>query len=195
IHCNPETVNIDVRHAESNEVKKIQLFEYLSSKCPSLVGEHARYYPTPWIGNGHAQTLYASKLVKTPDGGQIAVDWTPPMSQKPIDDTPTVVVLHGLTGGSHESYIRCLLEVLTNPPHNYRAVVINFRGCSESHITSPKLYSAASTNDLRTVLRYIQEIIPDSSLIAIGFSMGANILVKYLGEEGDKTPLIAAASV
>lgn len=50
-------------------------------------------------------------MVQTPDGGQVAIDWTLPRipdEQK----VPTLVVLHGLTGGSHESYVRSLLEVV-----------------------------------------------------------------------------------
>ena len=80
--------------------------------------------------------------------------------------------------GSHESYIRCLLEILVNPPHNYRAVVINFRGCAETDITSPRLYSAGVTDDTRLAIRYIRKCIPDALLLGIGFSMGANILLK-----------------
>ncbi|CAG8803530.1 15943_t:CDS:2, partial [Gigaspora margarita] len=207
IYSNPETAKINVRDKATKEINETKLLDYISKKCPSLIGKNAVYYPTIWLSNGHLQTVYAAyanfdgihlinyerQLVETPDGGQIAVDWTPPISQKPFDNTPTIVVLHGLTGGSHESYIRCLLEVLINPPHNYRAVVINFRGCAESQITSPRLYSAGVTDDLRTCLRYVQKCIPDSPLIAVGFSMGANVL--YLGEEGENTPLIAAVSV
>ncbi|CAG8485962.1 6434_t:CDS:2, partial [Gigaspora rosea] len=149
IYSNPETVKINVRNKATKETNEIKLLDYISKK------------------------------LETPDGGQIAVDWTPPISQKPFDNTPTIVV--------------CLLEVLITPPHNYRAVVINFRGCAESQITSPRLYSAGVTDDLRTCLRYVQKCIPDSPLIAVGFSMGANVL--YLGEEGENTPLIAAVSV
>ena len=47
-----------------------------------------------------------------PDGGQVSIDWAPTLAEKPLDNTPTLVVLHGLTGGSHESYIRGLLEVV-----------------------------------------------------------------------------------
>ncbi|CAG8535134.1 10757_t:CDS:2 [Scutellospora calospora] len=218
IHSNTESVKINVRDKETKEIREIKLLDYVSEKCPSLVGKNAVYYPTLWLPNGHLQTAYAAyanfsgihlinyerQFVETPDGGQIAVDWTPPVSQKPFDNTPTIVVLHGLTGGSHESYIRCLLEVLITPPNNYRAVVINFRGCAESQITSPRLYSAGVTDDLRTCLRYVQKCIPDSPLIAVGFSMGANILIKanipnynfanscFLSENA---PLIAAVSV
>jgi hypothetical protein len=80
--------------------------------------------------------------------------------------------------GSHESYIRCILDSLVNPPHNYRGIVINFRGCAESDITSPRLYSAVATDDIRSVMRYIRKCIPNAPLLGIGFSMGASILVK-----------------
>ncbi|CAG8613467.1 3830_t:CDS:2 [Funneliformis mosseae] len=209
IYNNKETALLNVRNNETNEIEKIKLYDYVQKNCPSLIGEKAYYYPTPWIGNGHAQTAYAAyqnfegihlidyerKFVSTSDGGQIAVDWTPPVSNKPFDNTPTIIVLHGLTGGSHESYIRCLLEILVNPPYNYRAVVINFRGCAESDITSPRLYSAGVTDDIRPVISYIKKCIPNAPLLGIGFSMGANMLIKYLGEEGERTPLFAAASV
>src|SRR5947199_9921915 len=84
--------------------------------------------------------------------------------------------------GSHESYIRCLLEKLTKSPYNYRAVVINFRGCSQSFITSPRLYSAGVTDDVRVALNYIKEHIPTAPLMAIGFSLGANVLIKVTSQ-------------
>ncbi|CAG8488913.1 1534_t:CDS:2 [Paraglomus brasilianum] len=209
IHANPQTVDINVRDKTTNKTDKIQLLDHIASTCPSLVGESAKFYPTPWLLNGHLQTAYAAyknfddvhkivyerTLVTTPDGGQFTLDWTPPTSQKPFDDTPIVVVLHGLTGGSHESYIRSLLESLTNPPHNYRAVVFNARGCAESKITTPQMYCAAYTEDLRIALKQIQNRAPDAKIFAIGFSLGSNILVKYLGEESDKTPIIGAISI
>ncbi|CAG8672151.1 16528_t:CDS:2, partial [Racocetra fulgida] len=114
IYSNPETVKINVRGKETEEIK---LLDYISEKCPSLVGKNAVYYPTLWLPSGHLQSAYAAfanfegihlinyerKFVETPDGGQIAVDWTPPISQKPFDNTPTIVVLHGLTGGEKRS--------------------------------------------------------------------------------------------
>lgn len=50
----------------------------------------------------------------TEDGGTFTLDWSPPFSERPVDNTPTLVVLHGLTGGSHESYIRSLLAVVSD---------------------------------------------------------------------------------
>ncbi|RUS32796.1 Alpha/Beta hydrolase protein [Jimgerdemannia flammicorona] len=203
-------VHIPVKDRETGRETKKSLIEYVKETCPDLAGEHAQFVPTPWLFNGHLQTAYASafnksqtgsevmyerKLIDTPDGGQIALDWTPILTQKPFDDTPTLVVLHGLTGGSHESYVRGLLEIVTRSPYNFRAVVVNFRGCAESKLVTPQLYSGAYTDDLRIALRYIRSEIPNAKLMAIGFSLGSNVLVKYLGEEGDRTPFIAGISV
>ncbi|KAG1467360.1 hypothetical protein G6F56_004458 [Rhizopus delemar] len=133
------------------------------------------------------------ELLDTPDGGSIALDWTNPTTQEQV---PTLVVLHGLTGGSHESYIRSLLQVLIQPPFQYRAVVLNSRGCANSEIKTPQMYNGAYTDDLRLALVHIQNKLgAHVPLVAIGFSLGSNILVKYLGEEGDKTPFKAAVSV
>ncbi|KAI9314943.1 Alpha/Beta hydrolase protein [Dichotomocladium elegans] len=135
-------------------------------------------------------------MLPLPDGGQVSLDWTPSFAEKPIDSTPTLVVLHGLTGGSHESYIRSVLEVITRSPFNYRAVVFNARGCGNTELTTPQLFNGAYTEDLRHVLKHIQSVLPENTpLMGIGYSLGSNILVKYLGEEGEKTPFKAAVSV
>lgn len=60
------------------------------------------------------ENIKIREFVDTPDGGCVALDWAPTKEGLEDDETPTLVVLHGLTGGSHESYIRCLLEVVDN---------------------------------------------------------------------------------
>ncbi|KAI8368470.1 Alpha/Beta hydrolase protein [Blakeslea trispora] len=191
--------------------RTVSLTELIAESCPSLVGPEAVYYPTPYLFNGHLQTAYAAyynyaptvnavnyerELIHTPDGGAVALDWAPTKEGLEEDQTPTLVVLHGLTGGSHESYIRCLLEVLTFSPFNYRAVVMNCRGCADSELVTPQMYSGGYTDDLRVVLKHIQKrLAPGTPLVGIGFSLGSNILVKYLGEERENTPFKAAISV
>ncbi|GAN07853.1 AB-hydrolase YheT [Mucor ambiguus] len=205
---NPNPVQINLKNAGN---RSVSLTEYIAEFCPSLVGPKAVYNPTSYLFNGHLQTGYAAyythsptvnavhyerEFVDTPDGGCVALDWAPTKEGLENDATPTLVVLHGLTGGSHESYIRCLLEVITYPPFNYRAVVMNCRGCANSEIKTPQMYSGGYTDDLRVVLAHIQKRLPPNTpLVGIGFSLGSNILVKYLGEEGEKTPLKAGVSV
>ena len=129
------------------------------------------------------------ELVTTPDGGSIALDWTRTL---PKSDVPshTLVVLHGLAGGSHETYVRHLLyTLLFDPifrsnhslPENLQAVVVNFRGCAETPVTSTQLYCGAWTDDLRQAIGVIKERVGEKGILAaIGFSLGANILVKVL---------------
>ncbi|CAO3576928.1 unnamed protein product [Absidia cylindrospora] len=183
------------------------LSDYLKSTCPSL---DAKYSPTAYLFNGHLQTGYSSfykatsphvnferELLTLKDGAQISLDWT--VDEKhTVDDTttPVLVVLHGLTGGSHESYIHGVLEKIVQAPYHYRAVVMHGRGCGQTEITTPHTVNGANTNDLRETLIYIQKkLAPGTPLVGIGFSLGSNILVKYLGEEKENTPLKAAISV
>ncbi|ORZ35483.1 Alpha/Beta hydrolase protein [Catenaria anguillulae PL171] len=183
------------------------LREYLDLTCPSL---STPFTPTFWLPIGHLQTFYASlgtidgtasyqrDFLPMPDGGQVAIDWSKPhpLSTTPYqEDTTTIVVLHGLTGGSHESYVQDIVHYLTAPPRNYRCVVVNFRGCADSELLTPQLYNGAYTDDFRRAIEYIRKCVPKAKLGAVGYSLGSNVLVKYLGEEGDKAVFKAAVSV
>ena len=60
IFSNKETVTLNIRNNETNTIKKTKLYDYVKEKCPSLIGDQAYYYPTPWMGSGHVQTAYAA---------------------------------------------------------------------------------------------------------------------------------------
>ncbi|KAI7864528.1 Alpha/Beta hydrolase protein [Spinellus fusiger] len=204
-HEKPTTVHL------VNEDKKMSLVEYIARECPSIIGPKAVYNPTPYLFHSLLQGAYSvyeggtkidfgvnyeREYYTFPDGGQLALDWTNNRPSDFLDKTPTAVFLHGLTGGSNEYYILSMLQVITAAPFNYRGVVINNRGCANSELTTPQLYSGCYTDDVRAAIKHIQKsLAPGTPLIGIGFSLGSNILVKYLGEEGDKTPLTAAVSI
>lgn len=182
------------------------------------------YKPTPWLSTGHLQTIYSAvgnfshidavefkrRVFLTPDGGTVGLDISPPTladSEEELkakrhpaaNGLPTVVCLHGLTGGSHESYVRNCFAHLTKPKDQgglgYRAIVVNFRGCANVPVTSPQLYSALKLADIRSALLLITKLYPNSPLVGIGFSLGANVLGRYLGEEGDDSPLLGGVIV
>ncbi|PGH32138.1 hypothetical protein GX50_05099 [[Emmonsia] crescens] len=106
------------------------------------------------------------------------------------DTKPMLVVLHGLSGGSHEIYLRHVIAPLLEA--GWAACVLNFRGCAQSRITSPILYNARATWDVRQIVGWVREAFPQRRLFGIGFSLGANILTNYLGEEGASCPLAAS---
>jgi uncharacterized protein len=85
---------------------------------------------------------------------------------------------HRAFAGSHELYIRSLVHRLVQPPNNCRVVVLNARGCGQLEILTPRLFNGAYTEDLRDVVRHVQQRVPSAPLIGVGFSLGANTLVK-----------------
>ncbi|KAI9689422.1 MAG: hypothetical protein M1822_010073 [Bathelium mastoideum] len=110
------------------------------------------------------------------------------------DDKPMLITLHGLSGGSYEIYLRHVLAPLVGSGEDggWEACVINSRGCAMSKITSSVLYNARATWDIRQTVKWLRKMFPNRKLFAIGYSLGANILTNYLGEEGDQCLLEAA---
>ncbi|KAJ3195473.1 hypothetical protein HDU67_004362 [Dinochytrium kinnereticum] len=179
-----ETNPIAVYDKESGAVVKVPLDAFVKERCKKLV--NGVFYPTFYLWNGHLQTVWASltgslrhnkvTYERMPDGGVISMDWCPKIDFNPENTTPIVVILHGLTGGSHESYVQDLVHEVVKK--GFRAVVCNFRGCAETELKSAQLYSGAYTDDIRFATQFIQRKLPGASLIAVGFSLGANILTK-----------------
>ncbi|CAL1703610.1 unnamed protein product [Somion occarium] len=189
----------------------------VNQKVPSLAGPEARLHGVWWLPGGNAQTLYTSlsdfsdvdtvtyqrKLLQVADGGVIAIDIAPPLHSHPVRDGETIILIaHGLTGGSHEHYVRSAVNALRAPAERgglgARAVVMNFRGCNGSPVITPKLYHAGSSDDVRPIVLWITHMFPQSTIFGLGFSLGANVLTKYSGEEGEDCPLsgvVALANV
>ncbi|KAI9812086.1 MAG: hypothetical protein M1826_002961 [Phylliscum demangeonii] len=112
------------------------------------------------------------------------------------DTCPMLVALHGLSGGSHEGYVREVLAPLVGGGGGgggWKACVVNSRGCALSTISSGILFNARATWDVRAVINWLHARFPNRPLLAVGFSLGANILVNYLGEEGAGCVLKGAA--
>ncbi|KAM0287402.1 hypothetical protein ACHAQH_000352 [Verticillium albo-atrum] len=108
------------------------------------------------------------------------------------DDTkPQLIVLHGLSGGSHEIYLRHAIAPLL-AEGKWEVCVINSRGCAQSEFTSGVLYNARATWDIRQMVNWFRKKFPNRPLFGIGFSLGANMLTTYCGEEGPNCQLRAA---
>lgn len=104
-----------------------------------------------------------------------------------------LILLPGLTGGSDDTYVRYAAQYAE--AHGVRAVVFNSRGCGDTFLTTPQFYSALFIGDMEHVVAHVRQLYPDSLLFATGWSLGANILVNYLGTVGDATPLSAATAL
>ncbi|WOG88288.1 hypothetical protein DCAR_0207523 [Daucus carota subsp. sativus] len=186
-----------------------QLYKEVASKCQIL---HGRYLATPWLSSPHFQTVFLSfygrapslrykrELFITPDGGTIALDWA--MNQDGMqvngeihtDDTePVVVMVPGLTSDSDAAYVKHFAFKIVK--RRWKVVVSNHRGLGGISITSDCFYNGGWTEDIRTVVKHIHQRYPEAPLFVVGTSLGANIVVKYLGEEGANIPISGAAAV
>ncbi|KAK3994733.1 medium-chain fatty acid ethyl ester synthase/esterase 1 [Cladorrhinum sp. PSN332] len=111
------------------------------------------------------------------------------------DKRPMLIALHGLSGGSHEIYLRHGIAPFLKEGSDWGVCVLNARGCANSKITTGALFNARATWDLRQLVKWLRKTFPNRPLFAVGFSLGANILTNYVGEEGSSCQLNAAISV
>ncbi len=124
--------------------------------------------------------------VTLPDGDFIDADW--------VGETgPIVIVLHGLGGSSDSHYVRGLLRAIA--ARGWRGVVMHFRGCSGEPNRLPRGYHAGDTGDLESFVRVLRLREPHTLLAAVGYSLGGNVLLKWLGEQGAAAPVRAAVAV
>ena len=151
-----------------------------------------------WIRNPHLQTILPAyrriqpisrqrSMLKTPDQDFLDLDWTLGTRKE------LVVLLHGLTGSSNSVYVLGLQKALMDA--GFRTVALNFRGCSGRPNNRANAYHSGETGDLDHVYREIRRMEPDTPIAAVGFSLGGNVLLKWLGEMGSALDLFAAVAI
>lgn len=92
-----------------------------------------------------------------------------------------IVILHGLEGCSGSGYVKETVRNLRRK--NFLCVVLNFRGCTGNPNRLRRYYHSGETGDLKFLLETINESINEPAIGAIGFSLGGNVLLKFLGED------------
>eukprot|EP00834_Sanchytrium_tribonematis_P007344 NODE_651_length_5002_cov_1.533347.p1 type:complete len:401 gc:universal NODE_651_length_5002_cov_1.533347:1868-666(-) len=105
------------------------------------------------------------------------------------DKTPTVMLFHGLCGGYYASYMKSFSYALQKS--GFRVIKVNARGCADYKLANKIFFCATHTKDHKLAIDTVNQMFPASSLFAIGFSLGANVLLHYL-EENPESPLKAA---
>lgn len=100
-------------------------------------------------------------------------------------EKPICIIIHGLGGGSHEPLIKNLGESLTTGKNKdkWDVMVINNRGCCRTKITSGKLFTAFSSDDIKEVIVEIRKRYPNRPIYTVGFSFGAAILSRFLASK------------
>ena len=162
----------------------------------------ATYQPTPWLPNGHLMTIAASLLRVPPrlplrrerwelgDGDFLDVD----RLDGATPTAPLVLVCHGLEGSSRSGYVLGILALAH--ARGLATAALNFRSCSGEPNRLPRFYHSGETSDLALAVERLLAEQPQRSLALIGFSLGGNVVAKYLGERGDAVPAgVGAAAV
>ncbi len=154
-----------------------------------------------WLPGPHLQTLWNPFLRRAPrlarrrerlwlaDGDFLDLDWYGPHAPA----APLVLVLHGLTGSSASLYVLGLQQRLAE--RGWSSVAANWRGCSGEPNLSPRAYHSGASDDLAEIVEHLLASRPQAPLHAVGYSLGGNVLLKYLGERGADCPLRAAVAV
>lgn len=154
-----------------------------------------------WLPSPHAQTI-AGRLLRrppplplrrerltTPDDDFLDLDFAPSVTV----GAPIVLLLHGLEGSAQRGYAINTYGALA--AHGVASVGLNFRSCSGEPNLTARFYHSGETGDIRFVLSELRSRHPDVPIGAIGFSLGGNALLKFLGEEGDAATRLVQAAV
>lgn len=160
------------------------------------------YRPAWWIPGAHVRTLWG-KLVRRPPPVPVRTERWPTPDDDFVDlhrldaheGAPRLVLLHGLEGTARSHYLRATLAEARR--RGWGADVLMFRSCGDEPNRARRFYHSGETSDPAFVLDRISHEHPRSPLFLVGYSLGGNVALKYLGErQGDLPPrLIAAAAV
>jgi hypothetical protein len=144
------------------------------------------------LPNGHLQTIYPAlfrkvrnveyqrERISTPDNDFLDLDWSC------VNADQLVIVSHGMEGDSQRPYVKGM--VLAFNKMGYDALAWNFRGCSGEINKTIRFYHSGATDDLDLVIQHAIRKRKYASIILVGFSLGGNLTLKYLGEQGVNLP-------
>lgn len=154
-----------------------------------------------WLRNPHLQTIWPvfmrraqypieieRERIELPDGDFIDLDWVGRSGSGPL-----VMLLHGFEGSIESHYAKGMLYRITQ--QGWRGLFMHFRGCSGEPNRLPRSYHSGETSDVAYITELIRKREGNPPRAMIGYSLGGNVLLKWLGETGEKNPLAAAIAV
>ncbi len=157
------------------------------------------FQPPWWLRNKHIQSIYANLF---PRQSEVLLQWEEvPLSDGDFldlawagrGDGPLVILLHGLEGSVFSHYIQEMLMTVLG--FGWQAVTLHYRSCSGRMNRFAKSYNGGNTEDFAEVIALIKKRHPFLPLFALGFSLGGNILLRYLADQGQSCPLLAGIAV
>lgn len=162
------------------------------------------FAPAAGLANPHVQTLAAIPLARgrgvrfqrtrldTPDGDFLDIDVATVAGVDLPADAPVTLLLHGLEGSARRPYALEMYRQLAR--RGIRGVGMNFRSCSGEINRTARSYHAGATEDVALVHAWLDQRFPGVAKGMVGFSLGGNMLLKYLGERGGELAIRLRAS-
>lgn len=153
--------------------------------------------PFPFLNDPHKQTFISAffnflyeppseqKLIRLVDGDRISLEVTTPREWK--KEGLTVLLVHGLCGSHRSPNLVRMARRLE--PLGIRVVRFNMRSCGSGRGLAKSLYHSGRSDDIFEALKVLKTEHPDSPIVLIGFSLGANLVLKLVGELGSLAPL------
>jgi len=156
------------------------------------------YKPSFLFKNAHFNTVYKTlffdhpsnyhrKRIETPDKDFLDLDFST------VNSSTLVIANHGLEGSSNSKYMWSLINHLN--AQNMDAIAVNFRGCSGEDNKQPYAYNSGKTDDITVIIDYILNNYSYKNIVLVGYSMGGNIALKYLGETDVPTEIKGAITI
>lgn len=157
------------------------------------------FKPAWWLPGAHLQTLFPyvfrrqrppplkRERIELSDGDFVDIDWTG------AQPGPLVLLLHGLEGSIRSHYVAGLLHTLADC--GFQTALLYFRGCSGEPNRLPRSYHSGETGDLDTIVGHLKTRQPRRPLYIVGVSLGGNVLLKWLGEQGAQSRVERAVAV
>jgi predicted alpha/beta-fold hydrolase len=153
---------------------------------------NSTYRAPSWLPGGHAQTIYPAlfrrlapvaaraERLELEDGDFIDLEWSGEGGAR------LAILSHGLEADMNTGYIRGMAAALVR--RGWDVLRWNFRGCGEEPNRLMRMYHSGATEDLHGVVSHALAHHPASTVGLIGFSLGGNLTLKYLGERAERLP-------
>ena len=157
-----------------------------------------------WIPGAHAQTLWGKFFRPRPPLPLRVERWDTPdgdfVDVHRLDgpaNAPHLLFLHGLEGTIRSHYVAGFFGEARR--RGWAADLLIFRGCGDEPNRAPRFYHSGETSDLEMALARLKAEHPKAPVLLAGVSLGGNVLLKFLGEQGsaisDRVAAAAAISV
>ena len=132
--------------------------------------------------------------MKAPDGATVTYDYYHPIELNSVNNSVILAICPGICNSSESVYIRRV--VYHAQLEGFRVAVLNHIGALKTlPITSPRIFSYGNTIDYNMMVEDLLKRFPMNRMICVGFSMGANLVTKFIGEAPRPDRIIAGISI